>query len=174
MKKQAVILLGGAMLALFSCSKKSSSGGSSSNPNTITIVINGTTYSISGTPPAPSGAFTPSVGVNVVRNADSSLLTISSTNAGSGHSFDLDISYAVSRLPSGVGTYKIPYNNEPYNGYVSEYWTGGYNRYIDSGTVNITSCSSANVAGTFQLWSSTNGVYETYTGTINANQPNVK
>jgi hypothetical protein len=174
MIKLIMLALAATTLTYASCTKSSGSSSSSTSsnttPNTITVTDNGSSYTVKGvnyyvSTHASSANF---VNVGVTKTSLASNLLIG--NSGASMDFLMALT-SINGPLSGAGTYTI---NASMLSTYKENFSGGQSYSVDTGVVNITTCSSSNVSGTFQLWLSNTGGSKTITGTINANQPNIQ
>ena len=147
------------------CTKSSSSSNTSNNntsaPNKVTVIDNGTTYTASGTYPAATNQ-TP-VMVSILKST-SSILEIGA--GGTGAQFILSIQ--ANGPANALGTFTMTQGSSII--VYTETFSGGQAYAADSGTVNITTASTSNVTGTFQVWLHGGKVI---TGTVNATNPEI-
>lgn len=182
------------VLAMSSCTKKSTTttpATSSSStttttptsndyPNTITIVDDGKTYTLSGGTPE-LGAAGAGVSCTVIKGGTGQA-AIQLTGQGTGLNASF-VPYPVkvtilSRYvgpATGIGTYA---DHDPSAGgtigHITETYSGGQTYEIDSLNVNVTQCGGTNVVGTFWLHVTNTTASKTVTGSFNCPKASIQ
>ncbi len=166
MKKSIIIALCGITLTT-SCTKSNNSGNTNNNntnnstdPNKVTVVDNGTTYTANGTYPAASNQNP--VMVSILKST-SSILELQCSCA------DFRLAVQANGPANGIGTYEMAKGSAII--VYTQLFSGGQAYAADSGIVNIATASTTNVTGTYKIW--LNGG-ELITGTVNANKPEIR
>ena len=162
MKHTILCLIAGMTLVACTKSGTTSTNNATTDPNKVTVSDNGTTYTASGTYPSPTGK-TP-VMVSILKST-SSILEIQC--GGTGAQFILGIQ--ATGPANGLGTYAMAQGSAIT--VYTETFSGGQAYAADSGTVNVTTASSTNVTGTFQVWLHGGKVI---TGSVNASNPQIQ
>ncbi len=147
MKKLSILF---SLLIMFGCSKTATvntpSGTGSNTPNTISVVDNGKTYSMSGYGYL-KGSITENNFVQIAITRDDTLASIYiSTTPKAGVEFDVYINSYYDGPANGIGVYKLR------EGTYKQNFTGGLSYKADSGIITTTTASSTHIAGTYKLY----------------------